>query len=63
MVKKKVGGTPSTKATKAKAAKNARIAAAKAGREHAADDIERGQTPMGAEAAEALLNIGKEGKR
>ncbi len=37
-----------------------KIQGAVAGRQHAEDDILRGQTPMGAEKAEKLLNTGKE---
>lgn len=40
-----------------RAQRNAEIAGAKAGREHAEDDILRKQTPMGREAADKLLGL------
>lgn len=50
--------TPREKARERQAAGN-RIRGAVAGRQHAVDDLERGQTPMGADKAEKLLDIGK----
>ena len=56
---KKRTSLPVKAKTLAQANENKKIAGAVAGAQHARDDLERGQTPMGADKAGKLLDTGK----